>query len=363
MDNGLTYIFVHGLSGWGSYDAAYKLMPYWGMRGGDLIKYLRREGYACYAASVSPSGSAWDRACELYAQLAGTRVDYGEAHARKYRHQRFGRDFSSCPLIPCFDDDTRLVLLGHSFGGATVRMLAELMAHGDAGERETRGPSRLFLGGMEKRIHALVTLASPLNGTTAYDLFGDAAFRSEKVRVPWWSRMLARMMDIGTRPKKDGRDKRDCAAFDMHVDNALSLNRRFKTQTGVYYFSVPCSATFLQPDGTYRPNPKKMEIQYLFVQRACQIGCWTGKTAGGFIIDENWLENDGLVNTISARAPIGEAFTPLDETDIHPGVWNVFPTFNGDHMSLQGGLLKKRDIRPFYMKLLRLIPVMQNSDK
>lgn len=33
----LTYIFVHGLSGWGSCDRAYRRMPYWGMRGGDLI--------------------------------------------------------------------------------------------------------------------------------------------------------------------------------------------------------------------------------------------------------------------------------------------------------------------------------------
>ena len=33
----LQYIFVHGLCGWGSYDPAYKRMPYWGMRGGDLL--------------------------------------------------------------------------------------------------------------------------------------------------------------------------------------------------------------------------------------------------------------------------------------------------------------------------------------
>ena len=33
----LQFIFVHGLSGWGSYDAAYQKMPYWGMRGGDLM--------------------------------------------------------------------------------------------------------------------------------------------------------------------------------------------------------------------------------------------------------------------------------------------------------------------------------------
>ena len=31
------YIFVHGLSGWGSYDKTYKRMPYWGMFGADLL--------------------------------------------------------------------------------------------------------------------------------------------------------------------------------------------------------------------------------------------------------------------------------------------------------------------------------------
>ena len=39
------YIFVHGLSGWGSYDKTYQRMPYWGMLGGDLMKYLRSQGF------------------------------------------------------------------------------------------------------------------------------------------------------------------------------------------------------------------------------------------------------------------------------------------------------------------------------
>ena len=34
-------------------------MPYWGMFGGDLMTYLRGRGFSCYAASVSPEGSAW----------------------------------------------------------------------------------------------------------------------------------------------------------------------------------------------------------------------------------------------------------------------------------------------------------------
>ncbi|MDE6412905.1 MAG: hypothetical protein K2K42_03285 [Eubacterium sp.] len=61
------YVFVHGLSGWGSYDSTNKFLKYWGMFGGDLLGYLNEQGFDCYAASVDPQGSAWDRACELYA--------------------------------------------------------------------------------------------------------------------------------------------------------------------------------------------------------------------------------------------------------------------------------------------------------
>ena len=57
--NDYEYIFVHGLSGWGSYDKIYKYYPYWGTSSGDLMKYLRSQGFSCYAASVSPEGSAW----------------------------------------------------------------------------------------------------------------------------------------------------------------------------------------------------------------------------------------------------------------------------------------------------------------
>ena len=86
--------FVHGLSGRGSYDDIYKLMPYWGMFGGELMEYLGDKGFNAYAASVAPTNSAWDRACELYAQLTGTRVDYGKAHSEKCNHERYGEDFT-----------------------------------------------------------------------------------------------------------------------------------------------------------------------------------------------------------------------------------------------------------------------------
>lgn len=351
----LKYIFVHGLSGWGSYDDAYRRMPYWGMRGGDLMQFLREKGFDCYAASVAPSGSAWDRACELYAQIAGTKVDYGEAHCQTYRHGRYGRDFSACPLIPAWDDETRLVLLGHSFGGATVRLFSELLAHGDAREQRAASGgqlSPLFLGGMENRIHSLVALASPMNGTTAYDLWDDAVFDPKSVKAPWWSHGFAKMMSRRTKSAQDGRDKRDCAGYDMHIDNACALNQRIATLAHVYYFSVPCSKTSRQADGVCVPE-KGMEP--LFVLRSHQIGAYTGKTRGGIIINESWRENDGLVNTVSAMAPTGAPSQPLDREQIMPGVWNVLPTVHGDHMWPQGGLIHKHDVRGFYLELLTMI--------
>ena len=35
--------------------------------------------------------------------------------------------------------------------------------------------------------------------------------------------------------------------------------------------------------------------------------------------------------------------------------WNVYPVYKGDHMSLQGGLLHKKNIRSFYTDMLTMI--------
>jgi triacylglycerol lipase len=356
----LQFVFVHGLSGWGSYDEQYRRMPYWGMRGGDLTAYLRGKGFDCYAASVAPTGSAWDRACELYAQIAGTRTDYGAAHSQRYRHERYGPDFSTCPLIPEWNGDTRLVLIGHSFGGATVRLFSHLLAYGDEEERRAGSEdlSPLFEGGFAERVLAVAALAAPMNGTTAYDLFADPSFEPAGVKTPWWSGILARMLSKRVRTRKDDRDERDFADFDMRIDNALAMNRRIGTLPGTYYFSVPCGFTEPQPDGTHRPI---RGMEPLFVMRSCQIGAYAGTTGGGFRIDESWRENDGLVNTVSAKAPSGAPAKPLDRMRVQPGVWNVFPTYKGDHMALQGGLTHRHEIRGFYEDLLSLIESLPSA--
>ena len=85
------------------------------------------------------------------------------------------------------------------------------------------------------------------------------------------------------------------------------------------------------------------------------MGRYRGKTKGGVVLDESWWENDGRVSTISETAPFGAPQTPLDKNHLRVGMWNVYPAYHGDHMSLQGGLLKKHDIRGFYEEMLEMI--------
>lgn len=322
------YVYCHGLSGWGSYDIQNAILPYWGMFGGDMIKYLNARGFRCYAASVDPDGSAWDRACELYAQLTGTRVDYGKAHSEAFGHERYGRDYSKRPLIPKWSSEDKINLLGHSFGGATVRLLAGLMAAGDPAEIAATAPddiSPLFTGGKADWIYSITTLAAPTNGTTAYG-FGDPEALADH----------------------------DTAAYDMHIDCALALNARIPTVKDTYYFAVPCSATVQNADGSWSFDPA-VNVEFPVRSTGERMMNLTGTTPGGFVVDERWLESDGMVNTISAGAPFDAPAQPLDRTQIDPGIWNVAEVVKADHMAFCGDLFRPYNIRPLFADWMQMI--------
>ncbi len=350
------FIFVHGLSGWGSYDAQYEYFPYWGTSHGDVIRYLNEKGYESYAASVDPKGSAWDRACELYAQLTGTRVDYGAAHSKKAGHERFGRDYSGNALVEDFEG-SKFVLLGHSFGGVTVRLFSEILRNGAEEEIAATDPTELsgfFKGGSGDGLLAVVTLAAPTNGTTAYDLYEDESFDVSKIEVPEEYIEKSKAMSNVSTPVYDGRELWDYASFDMHIDNALAINETITTFEDVYYFAYPCASTRVRDDGLLEPDPAITES--LFMKGSTYMSRYTGTTAGGFYVDESWQQNDGLVNTVSAGAPIGAPSADYVEGRAPtPGIWNVMPVTVGDHMSLQGGLTKRVNVKPFYLKLVQML--------
>ena len=167
------YVFVHGLIGWGEDTFMENIISYFGTFSGSLMRYLRSCGLNCHTATLSVNNSAWDRACELYAQLTGTRTDYGEAHSARCHHPRYGRNYTGRALLDEFDAEHKINLIGHSFGGATALVFLELMANGDAAECEASQDSTvspLFEGGKADWIYSLTTLASPTNGTTLYEI-------------------------------------------------------------------------------------------------------------------------------------------------------------------------------------------------
>ncbi|MBQ6267526.1 MAG: hypothetical protein IJK64_07130 [Clostridia bacterium] len=348
-----TCVFVHGLAGWGSYDVQYGLMPYWGMFGGDMIRYFNARGFDCHAASVDPGGSAWDRACELYAQLTGTRVDYGAAHAERCKHARFGKDYTGRALIDAFSAEHKINLFGHSFGGATILMFAELMANGSREEQAAAADaSSLFAGGKGDWIYSITALSAPMNGTTAYTLRHE--FQDGTTKPTLMQDLTSRMIGIAGGNKNDGRIDEDSAEYDMTIDNALAMLDGIETQAHIYYFSVPCCCTMDDGNGNQVRDPS-VKVEPLVLSTIDAMGCYTGVTPGGYVIDDRWKANDGLVNTFSARAPLNAPQQEYDSANVQPGIWNVMPTYRGDHQALMGDLIHINYIRPFYLDLLVMI--------
>ncbi|MCR5054856.1 MAG: peptide-methionine (S)-S-oxide reductase MsrA, partial [Lachnospiraceae bacterium] len=140
------------------------------------------------------------------------------------------------------------------------------------------------------------------------------------------------------------------------------MNDTITTFDDVYYFAYPCVSTTEDSDGELEPDPEITEG--MFLKTATYMSKYTGTTAGGFTIDESWQPNDGLVNTISAGAPLGQPSTDYtEEKAISPGVWNVMPTITGDHMSLQGGMTKRNNVRPFYLVLAEMIAELDRQNE
>ena len=391
-------IYVHGLMGWGEHDQIYAVTPYWGLTS-DLMPYLTGKGYESYAASVGPLSSAWDRACELYAQLTGTTVDYGAAHAAEYGHARYGVTYDK-PLFEGWSADKKINLVGHSFGGATIRLFLDILADGSAEEQAAAKAagtevSPFFQGGKADWVYSLTTLAAPHNGTTFLECCGSMAqFAAEA------STAMAKLLGISDFKgvydfqleqfgfyRKDGEtvlealdrvlhsdflSHNDNVFRDLTIDRALELNDDIEIQPNVYYFSYAGDKTCQSTITGERTSA--VDMTPLFVPFANQMcGYYDQTTAGGFRIDKSWAPNDGLVNTVSALYPTdsaGRCLTQSGKTgyvqqdgysnvDYQPGVWNVMPVRHYDHGNFIAGMpvpdLASQSIpalRQFYLSLM-----------
>lgn len=388
--NSYPIVFVHGYNGWGGAEGINSVAPYWGGTTGDLTKYLAEEGYECYSASVGPISSAWDRACELYAQLTGNTVDYGAAHSKAHNHRRFGRTYSE-PLFAGWgsrDADGRVKkvhLIGHSFGGTTIRMLTYMMTYGCPEEvRACKDGkvSALFTGGKESWIQSVTTVATPQNSATTYRLTKETllfdlsfVYNAAICGAAGRSALHGKVYDfhleqfgLSNTPGAHDADaylsavrnyienSDDSSAYDLSPEGTKALNERIKISPNVYYFSYAFDATHKDrlfgmtwPDVTANPV-------------LAPIGLWIGhhypyteKTTGQ-VYDDAWRASDLLCNTISETYPFGDAHVDYDgSTAPRKGVWNVCPTQKGDHGQAVGLLEDTAKFRSFYAAHVALL--------
>ena len=378
-------VFVHGLLGWGQRDKIYRIMPYWGMTTGSLTDYLSAKGYETYAASVGPLSSAWDRACELYAQLVGARTDYGVKHAQDFGHERYGIDYEQ-PLFDGWGTERAVNLVGHSFGGATTRLFLEILTNGcpeEVAAAKAAGvePSPFFLGGKGSWVHSLTAIAAPHNGTTFIETCGDftmvaaelATSISKALGLSAFKGVYDFQLDqFGIRKddnetfaqalervlKSDFLSHNDNAFLDLTIDKSLEINKGIAIQPNVYYFSYAGDQTSADPrTGNHYPTVSAIPSNgmcALMLSFSYNMGKYYDKyTAGGFYIDKSWRPNDGMVNTVSAFYPIHSDGTCLTKDgkqgwtnydgysniNFQPGIWYVMPVQSFDHIQFVGGML------------------------
>ena len=222
--------------------------------------------------AVSPSGvgSLHDRACEMFAQLTGTTVDYGAEHSSHHNHSRYGRTYA--PLVPNWSAEHPLHLVGHSYGGPTARMFHHLLSNGFFGNHFT-----------SEHVKSITTINSPHNGALAVYALGakppsalnlkngssssSSSARSVNVVTfsPGWFlgmychvheyfKIFNGMYDFGMDhwpccASLSGTvravvhispmfEKEDCANYDMTIHAARKTNLMMETEPLTYYVSV-----------------------------------------------------------------------------------------------------------------------------
>jgi triacylglycerol lipase len=338
-------VLVHGFLGFGPEQFPRSGFLYWGGNN-DIAAQLRnyRGPHTVFTAVVGAIASNRERAAELYAQLKGGCVDYGARHAAPDDKARAVKCWAADPLhnpqgyppalYPGWDAAHPLHMIGHSQGGTTIRALVELLEDGDP----DAGKGELYQGGKVGWIRSVTTISTPHNGTTLRDAVLDIL---PELRSPLRDWLLA-----------------DLANWELAPDGARSFNAWARTSPAVWYFSLGTQATeagALCCNGTdrlvaplqnrYYQYPRTDMFAYYktyagewIVPSMLQhgVGGYTQDAPGRVRIDAAWFANDGVVNTVSMRAPAGHPVHEYDGRALR-GVWNYLGTYRGyDHFDVLG---------------------------
>ncbi|GFZ33088.1 lipase [Clostridium zeae] len=386
LNNNYPIVMVHGLFGWGN-DELFGI-NYWG--GQNSIKeMLTKNGYTIFTPTIGSISSNWDRACELYAYLKGGTVDYGEEHSKKYGHSRYGRTYPGVyPELGASDAKglKKIHLIGHSMGGETIRVFAQLLENGDPDEIKynTTDISPLFKGG-NHWIDSITTIATPHDGSQEdekqnnlepimHQFFAAAASRNGVInssnpcfdfRMDQWG--LKKLPDESydsyihrVFSSNIWKDTKDLSIWDLSQEGAKELNSWVKAQSDIYYFSISCVDTHKDLLTQHQiPNPN---MNPLLIKSSIFMGQYTNNTEGKVKVDSSWWRNDGIVSVRSAIAPHegskDQVVNYNQNTTIQRGLWNYMGEINDvDHIQvvLQDNPIYQKYLQNTFINLAKIL--------
>ena len=315
-------------------------------------------------------------------------MDYGVAHSKENNHDRYGRTYYQA-LVPDWgelDENGKIQqvhLIGHSFGGTTVRLLIQLLTEGSPEEvaaTDSDDISGLFTGGKGNWVKSATTICTPHNSSSIYypfhALFLDAIVQNISylyAAVMGRSFFNGRLVDfhleqfgltdVPNGEKADGlfesmarviENKQDSCIHDLIPEGAVDLNEQIDINEDIYYFSYAFSTTEeIELLGIQVPKIETNPVIFL-TSLAMGVIKLTDPTTG-VVYDGDWLANDALVNTESEKYPLDEPHKDFDADNIEKGIWNVMPVREGDHGSAIGLFADKEETQSFYLELCEML--------
>lgn len=356
--------------------------------GASAARVAKSMGLECRLVSFGLVSGIWDRACELYAQIFGGRVDYGEAHSKKYGHSRFGKFYSGMTA----KDPEKINIIAYGFGAPVARLFIDLLCNGSEEEKGATAPeelSGLFKGGNKGFVHCLVTVAGINSGITLplaletkipnfkkhcvkTAVYFENALSNTGYIDPYYKNNELKITQHGfsfktVTAENGGKTKEvideagvdnylsrteDNIFYELGIDGMERFNRYMTSSEETYYIAVAGSVT--------KDFFGKVTLPTLKAG-ACAPASLFISTFENYlpeypIVTGEYHENDGLVNTVSSLPPVSETAASFKSADqCVPGVWYMMPVSEKNHLFFTGHFVRPDKYRNKVYDLIKLI--------